>query len=58
MKPLDSVDQKKQARLRRAGERLWVERFADDPSVERMRFDVAGVNLCGPTRIELVKGAF
>jgi len=60
VRPLDSVDAKKRERLRRAGERLWRERFADDASVERMRFDVAAVELVpgGEPRIEIVKAAF
>jgi putative endonuclease len=58
--PIDSVDLRKRQRVRRAGERLWLERFARDPSVERMRFDVAKVELGaeGPVRIEIVKAAF
>ena len=31
VRALDSVDAKKRARVRRAGERLWRERFARDP---------------------------
>jgi putative endonuclease len=46
--------------VRRAGERLWRERFAKDATVERMRFDIAAVELLpdGEARIELVKAAF
>ena len=33
---LDSIDPKKQARVRTAGERLWRARFANDPSAERI----------------------
>jgi putative endonuclease len=60
VRPLDSVDAKKRARVRRAGERLWRERFARDPRVERMRFDVAAVELLpgGGERIEIVRAAF
>ncbi len=60
VRPLDSVDARKRARVRRAGERLWRERFARDLRVERMRFDIAGVELLpdGGTRIEIVKAAF
>src|SRR4051794_27680428 len=56
---LDSIDEKKRARIRRAGERLWRERFAKDPSVERMRFDAAAVELLpdGGARVEHVKAA-
>ncbi|APR78098.1 Endonuclease [Minicystis rosea] len=59
-RPLDSVDARKRMRIRRAAERLWSERFAHDPSIERMRFDVAGVDLSveGEARIEIVRGAF
>ncbi|MFT3771947.1 MAG: YraN family protein [Minicystis sp.] len=60
VRPLDSVDARKQQRVRRAGERLWRERFAKDRSIERMRFDVAAVELSadGGARIEIVKAAF
>jgi putative endonuclease len=60
VRALDSVDRRKRERVRRAGERLWIERFAVDPRVERMRFDVAAVNLDapgGPT-VEIVRAAF
>ena len=54
-----SIDPKKRARIRRAGERLWQRRFRDDPSVERMRFDAASVSLHGTeTRVEYVVAAF
>ena len=45
---------------RKFGERLWRERFARDPRVERMRFDVAAVELLpgGGERIEIVRAAF
>jgi putative endonuclease len=60
VRPLDSVDARKRTRVRRAGERLWRERFARDARVERMRFDVAGVRLLpdGGMSIEIVKAAF
>jgi putative endonuclease len=60
VRPLDSVDLRKQERVRRAGERLWRERFARDPRVERMRFDVAAVALSpsGVAGIEIVRAAF
>jgi putative endonuclease len=57
LRPLDSVDRKKRERVRRAGERLWRERFASDASVARMRFDVAAVDL-EDGAIEIVKAAF
>src|SRR6185295_11489964 len=60
VRPLDSVDAKKRARVRRAGERLWRERFARDPTVERMRFDAAAVELLpdGAARIEIARAVF
>ena len=60
VRPLDSVDARKRGRVRRAGERLWQERFARDERVERMRFDVAGVELLadGTARVEIVRAAF
>lgn len=60
LRPLDSVDAGKRQRVRRAGERLWRDRFARDARVERMRFDIAGVELApnGEAWIEIVKAAF
>jgi putative endonuclease len=60
VRALDSVDAKKRERVRRAGERLWRERFARDPTAERMRFDLAAVDLLpdGGARIEIVRAAF
>jgi putative endonuclease len=60
VRPLDSVDAGKQKRVRRAGERLWRDRFARDLRLERMRFDVAAVELLpdGGAQIEIVKAAF
>jgi putative endonuclease len=60
VRPFDSVDARKRERVRRAGERLWRDRFAGDARVERMRFDLAGVELLadGGARIEIVKAAF
>ncbi|HEX6764834.1 MAG TPA: YraN family protein, partial [Polyangiaceae bacterium] len=53
-----SVDRVKRARLRRAGERLWQRRYKNDPSVERLRFDVASVNLdAEPPTIEYAVAA-
>jgi putative endonuclease len=58
--PLDSVDAKKRARVRRAGEQLWRDRFAHDARVDRMRFDLAAVTIDdeGAETIEIVKAAF
>ena len=57
---LASVDAKKRARLRAAGERLWRERFARDATIERVRFDVAAVELRpdGGANVEHIKAAF
>jgi putative endonuclease len=56
---LGSVGKAKQLRLRRAGERLWQRRYRHDLSVERLRFDVAGVRLdLDPPTIEYVVAAF
>jgi putative endonuclease len=54
-----SIDGKKRARIRRAGEHLWQRRYRLDPSVDRLRFDVASVTLTadGP-RIEYAPAAF
>jgi len=57
---LDSIDGKKQMRLRHAGERLWQKRFAQRSDVSRMRFDCASVTFSesGEATIEYVKAAF
>jgi putative endonuclease len=57
--PLASVDAKKRARLVRAAERLWRERWRTDPSAPRLRFDVVGVRIDeSGTHVEHVPGAF
>jgi putative endonuclease len=57
--PFGSVGRRKQLHLRRAGERLWQRRYRRDKSVERLRFDVAGVRLDqDPVLIEYVRAAF
>jgi len=57
--PFGSVGRTKQLRLRRAGERLWQRRYRHDASVDRLRFDVAGVRLDrDPPEIEYVVAAF
>lgn len=54
-----SIDGKKRLHLRRAGERLWNRRYRRDPTVERLRFDVASVAYeDGTAEIEYVSGAF
>jgi putative endonuclease len=56
---MGSVTPLKRARIRRAGERLWQRRYRRDRSVERLRFDVASVELdTDPPRIEYVVAAF
>lgn len=42
---LGSIDPQKRARIRRAGERLWQRRYRNDSTANRMRFDVAAVDL-------------
>lgn len=60
VRALDSIDAPKRARVRRAGERLWRERFSRMPGVERMRFDVAAVAFLpgGEAIVEHVRAAF
>lgn len=54
-----SVDRTKRLRLRRAGERLWQRRYKRDPTAERLRFDVASVNLSlDPPTVEYAVAAF
>lgn len=54
----ESITRSKRARLVRAVERLWRERLARIPSVERVRIDVAAVTFDGgKTRVEYVAGA-
>lgn len=57
---LESVDARKRARVRAAGERLWRERFARDATIDRVRFDVAAVELLpdGGANVEHVRAAF
>ncbi len=57
--PLASVDKKKQAKLVRAAERLWRERWRADASAPRLRFDVVGVRFDERgAHVEHVPGAF
>jgi putative endonuclease len=55
---LESVDGRKAARIRRAGERLWRDRFERDRRFNRMRFDVAAVTFTprGDAVVEHVRG--
>ncbi len=54
-----SIGTQKILRLRRAAERIWRRRYRNDPSIERVRFDVASVteNTTGTT-IEYTRAAF
>jgi putative endonuclease len=56
---LGSLSRAKRNRIRRAGQRLWRDRFKGDPSVERMRFDAASVHFSGDRAdIDYVVAAF
>ncbi len=61
VRALDSIDAKKQGRLRAAGERLWRERYAADASVARLRYDAVTVDFDdagAAVRFEHVRGFF
>jgi len=55
-----SLDGKKRLRIRRAGDRLWRDRYKTDATVERLRFDAASVTFDedGQATVEYVKAAF
>lgn len=54
-----SVSPAKRERIRRAGQRLWRDRYRDDPSAARMRFDAASVRFSGgEPHIDYVVAAF
>ena len=55
---MESINATKARRVRAAGERLWRERFERDPTVNRMRFDVAVVTFdaAGAPSIEYARG--
>lgn len=57
---LDSIDARKRARLRAAGQTLWTSKFARDERVERMRFDAVAVAFTpdGDPLVEHIKAAF
>jgi len=57
---LESIGAEKIRRVRKGGERLWAERFANDLTVNRLRFDVATVAFepGGEAVIEYFAGAF
>lgn len=60
IKALDSLDWKKRARVRKAGEVLWRKRFKSDLTLERMRFDVVAVTFDDRdvAHVEHLKAAF
>jgi putative endonuclease len=54
-----SLTPAKCARIRRAGLRLWRERYQHDPSVDQLRFDAACVHFdSAQPRVEYVPAAF
>jgi putative endonuclease len=55
-----SIDAKKRARVRAAGERLWDRQLKHDPRIEHLRFDTASVTFDdqGAPHIEYVPAAF
>ncbi|MEZ4301388.1 MAG: YraN family protein [Polyangiaceae bacterium] len=60
IKALDTIDARKQRRLRAAAGMLWRNRFARDKRIERVRFDCVAVTFdeAGDARVEHVKAAF
>lgn len=58
-RPLASLaSTKKRMYLLNAADRLWRRHLAALPGVERMRIDVAAVDLrCAPARVEYIEGA-
>lgn len=59
-KALASINTQKRKRLRRAANRLWRDRYRFDSSVQRLRFDAAGVRFSpdGQAQIDYVRAAF
>jgi putative endonuclease len=54
-----SITRSKRERIRRAGQRLWRERYQRDPSALMLRFDAACVSFEGEhTRVDYVPAAF
>lgn len=54
-----SLTPAKRERIRRAGQRLWRERYQNDPSVRHLRFDAASVRFDGvEARVDYVAAAF
>lgn len=55
--PFESITPAKRARLMRGVERLWRQRLAANPTIERVRIDVAAVTFDGiETRVEYIPG--
>jgi putative endonuclease len=57
---LGSIDPRKRERLRRAAAVLWAKRLSKLPGVDRLRFDVASVDLEAPggPSVEYLRAAF
>jgi putative endonuclease len=56
--PFQSITRTKRVRLARAVERLWRNRLASIPTIERVRIDAAAVVFDGPkTHVEYIPGA-
>jgi putative endonuclease len=56
-----SLTRSKQERIRLAGQRLWRQRYARDPTASQLRFDAACVDFepgSGVPRVEYVMAAF
>lgn len=54
-----SLTPAKRARIRRAGQRLWRDRYSNDPTVSQLRFDAACVHFDGAEpRVEYAAAAF
>lgn len=57
-KSLASLNGKKQMRILQAADRLWRSTLSKDPSIERLRIDVAAVTSDGRTTyVEYIEGA-
>lgn len=56
--PLQSICVEKQNRLRKAAETLWQNAFANDPTIQRVRIDVAAVQITNSgMNIDLIENA-
>ena len=60
LRALDTIGGVKRRRLRRAAAILWARRWRKLPGIERVRFDVASVDLdsLGAPHVEYVRAAF